>query len=381
MKVLRLFFYFILFFFTFSIFSQSQNRIKTIGKNQYIKFKQLQPYFKDLSVQLEKNSLLGKIYYKKRRIYFRIGNPFYVYNQVVERVSKSILNINGDLLIPPDFVEAIFINLIQEEILYEYKNKSLYFQLKKRPPKRQQVAKKPTLKPSQKPKIDPNLLTVIIDPGHGGKDPGTSSKLYYEKKYVLKVGLMLKKYLETVNPKRKIYITRDKDYFISLERRAKIANNKLPKDEKIIFISLHCNASLSSRIRGFEVYYLSQNPTTEKDREHSLIKNNIIKSNHQSKVKNIQAGLMSSLIQRRSRILAYKMNYSLKKRLKPHMYSRGVKKADFAVLRWSLMPAILIELGYISNYSEAKLLQKKHIIKRIFRGIHLGIVNYERSID
>ena len=366
------FFIFILIFSFSSLIAK--NQLKTIGKNRYIKLKQLKPYFPGLSIKLEKNSLLAKIIYKKKKIYFRVGNPFYVYNQEIERVSKSILYMRQEFFIPPDFVEAIFINLIEKEVLYEYKGRNLYFELKSRDRKIVKSLKRRKL-PASKSK-----LTVVIDPGHGGKDPGTSSKLYYEKDYVLKIGLLLKKYLQSV-AKRKVYITRNRDYFLSLERRAKIANQKLKTNEKAIFISLHCNASLSSRIRGFEIYYLSQNPTTEKDRELSLIKNKLIHSRYLRRdIKQIQAGLMSSLIQRRSRLLAYKINYAFKNKLRNYIYSRGVKKADFAVLRWSLMPAILVELGYISNYREAKLLQRKKIIQKLFKGIQIGIINYERSI-
>ena len=106
---------------------------------------------------------------------------------------------------------------------------------------------------------------IIIDPGHGGKDPGAvGNKQYYEKKIVLKLALMLKKELKKALPKIDILLTRETDKFISLEKRTAFANSK----KGDLFISLHCNALENTKVRGIETYYLSltKNQTALKPR-------------------------------------------------------------------------------------------------------------------
>ncbi|EMG20940.1 N-acetylmuramoyl-L-alanine amidase [Leptospira interrogans serovar Icterohaemorrhagiae str. Verdun HP] len=144
-----------------------------------------------------------------------------------------------------------------------------------------------------------------------------------------------------------------------------------------MFISLHCNSSINEEVNGFEIYYLSQTPSTESARETALLENKILKAKGSPVVKKIQAGMMSSLIQRRSRILARSLESEMKKKLQPQILSRGVKKADFSVLRGSLMPAVLVEMGYLSHEKESKLLQSKSLQVKIAKSIVEGIRGYE----
>ena len=188
---------------------------------------------------------------------------------------------------------------------------------------------------------------IIIDPGHGGKDPGAvGNHKHYEKKIVLKLALMLKKELKTALPKIDILLTRETDKFISLEKRTAFANSK----KGDLFISLHCNALENTKVRGIETYYLS------------LTKNktalNLAARENSSSLKNISdlQAILNDLINQtkvpESKKLAEVVQKNIVQELKKKYAPRnlGVKKAPFLVLIGSQMPSILVEVGRFWNF-------------------------------
>lgn len=226
--------------------------------------------------------------------------------------------------------------------------------------------------------------TIVLDAGHGGKDPGAIgySKVK-EKDLVLSMTLTLGKMIEQELPDVQVIYTRKKDVFIPLWKRTKIANDVGAK----IFISLHCNSNNSRRPTGFETYFVSADKDTK-------AKNVVLKENsaidfeatqdlkRYEGVNFILATMLQSDNLRRSQFLASEVQQSLKLKLsKIGMSSRGVKQGPFWVLVGATMPNILVEAGYISNSYEEKLLKQKTTQKKIAEGILSGIKQYKSEVE
>ncbi|EQA45824.1 N-acetylmuramoyl-L-alanine amidase [Leptospira broomii serovar Hurstbridge str. 5399] len=341
----------------------AQVRIATIGKNRYVHLEEIRKRIPSLQTKFEPAILVGSISHPSGEIRFRIGSSFYAINGSLEKTSLPVLYQNRDFLLPPEVVEAIFVRLLPDDVKYEFHDTELVFEI---------LPKAELLR----------LSSIILDAGHGGKDPGTSSnKGLQEKSVSLQVAKILKKFLNKVYPEVRVVLTRGEDTFVELERRSEIANKEIQKGGSVVFVSLHCNASISEDVNGFEVYYLSQTPSTESARETSILENRIVGKKGSLGIKKIQAGMLSSLVQRRSRSLAHNVESEMKKKLGPKILSRGVKKADFSVLRGSLMPAILVEMGYLTNGKESELLASQAQQVRVAKSILEGIRAYELAKD
>ena len=194
---------------------------------------------------------------------------------------------------------------------------------------------KPVLPKQVKPveKIRPVVSgrTIVIDAGHGGKDPGAISSYGYEEKIVnLDVALQIAQILKDKG--LRVIMTRNNDKFIELEERAAIAN----RNRADIFISIHSDSSAKSSTNGFTVYV---------ERSSSSASTNL-----------------ADAIDRRM--------------AQTGISSNGVRKADYRVLTHTGCPAVLIELGYLSNYWEAKQLKNKDIQKKLAYAITDGITDY-----
>lgn len=337
--------------------------IPTLGKAKYVPFSSLQKSFSDLDSSLNRATLVGSIHLGNSEIRFRIGESFYTVDGQIEKTKLGVLYKDRDFLLPPEFVEAILVHLVRDEVLYTYKGQKFVFEIRAY----QQAGK---------------LESVIIDAGHGGKDPGTSSKKgIHEKEVVLDVALKLKARIEKERPDIRVFLTRSDDRFLELEDRSARANYIRRKYGISVFVSLHCNSHIAEESNGFEIYYLSQTATTESARQTALLENGILDERKNPKVKEIEADMMSSSIQRRSRILASTVEREMKKNLYRKILSRGVKKADFSVLRGSLMPAVLVEMGYLSNPKEARELQSSRIQEEICESILRGIEDYDEKTN
>ncbi len=189
------------------------------------------------------------------------------------------------------------------------------------------IAKHPLSKP----------YTIVIDAGHGGKDPGTVSKKndYEEKKLTLSTAIMLQGYLKNLG--YHTILTRDEDVFIPLGTRAQIANNKRAD----LFVSLHYNHSPSYDIQGVEVYFYQEGGgmrTASSRKLGELVLNRVVRNTGAE--------------------------------------SRGTKKGNFAVIRETKMPAILVECGYLSHAKERIKIKDPHYRQQIAMGIAKGIDSY-----
>jgi len=214
---------------------------------------------------------------------------------------------------------------------------------------------------------------IVIDPGHGGKDTGGIG-LYgiREKNIVLPIGLYLKKLLQ----KRgyKVYITRNKDYFVTLKNRTKFAN----RHHANMFISIHCNIIRGkSSVNGVTTYFLSPARTARASRV-AKYENNVIGNLHTTNQKIVLNFLnRNRIIQSDKFAMDVQRNivYNLRKHYKS-VEDRGVRPAPFWVLVGTQMPAILIETGFLTNKKEALRLNNSLYRKRLAIGIANGIDSY-----
>lgn len=197
--------------------------------------------------------------------------------------------------------------------------------------------------------------TVVIDPGHGGKDPGAIGSKFREKNLVLDVALKLGRMLADSMPDLNIVYTRSTDEFIELDRRAEIAN----KAAADLFVSIHANSSKATQIYGSETYVLGLHRSKENlevaQKENSVIS---LEEGHESKYEGFDPNLAESYIMfelmqnvylQQSIAFASEVEKSLGSAGRS---DRGVKQAGFLVLRATSMPGVLVELGFISNQKE-----------------------------
>lgn len=207
-------------------------------------------------------------------------------------------------------------------------------------------------------------FTVVIDAGHGGKDPGALSAngKVREKDITLKVALMVGEAIEKKYPEVRVLYTRKTDVFVGLNDRARMAN----KADADLFISIHVNAAQNRSAKGAETYTLGvEEARTERNLEIAKRENGVIllEDNHEKTYANFNPNSPESYI-----IFEYMQSEFVKESIHIAQYvqenfandanrlDRGVRQAGFLVLNATSMPSILVELGYISNAEEAKYL-------------------------
>jgi len=227
----------------------------------------------------------------------------------------------------------------------------------------------------------PGIRRVVIDPGHGGKDPGAiGPRGLYEKDVVLDVAKKLKKIL-TEKYKIEAILTRDRDIFLPLEVRTAIANSKRAD----LFISIHTNASPRRDARGIETYLL--NWTDDEEAMRVAARENAISMKTMQKVQSDLQLILSDLARDNKRDesvgLAHLVQTSLVNKLESHyprIVDRGVRQALFFVLIGAQMPSILVEISFISNREEEKRLSNALYRKKIAEAIAAGVHEY-RSLS
>ena len=227
-------------------------------------------------------------------------------------------------------------------------------------------------------------FTVVIDPGHGGRDPGAIGKRGKEKTINLNVALKLGNLIQTNCPDVKIVYTRNKDVFVGLDRRAQIANNA----NADLFISIHTNSVARGRtVRGTETYTLGLHRTDDNlevaKKENAVI---LIESDYEQRYagfnpnssesyiifeflqdKNMEKSVqLASLIQRQFKNTAKRID-------------KGVHQAGFLVLRETTMPGVLVELGYISTPDEERYLLSEAGTDALAKSIYQAFITYKEQ--
>jgi N-acetylmuramoyl-L-alanine amidase len=204
-------------------------------------------------------------------------------------------------------------------------------------------------------------MVVVIDPGHGGKDPGAVSRGIQEKDVVLGIGLKLGKYISENFSDVKVIFTRNTDVFVPLIDRSRIAN----KSKADLFISLHANTCGTPSLRGTETFVLGLHRSNENldvaKKENSVI---LMEDNYRQTYEGFdpnssESYIMFELVQDTYLDQSLSFADDIQRQFKSRLESsnRGVKQAGFLVLRESSMPSVLVETGFVSNQAEANYLK------------------------
>jgi len=217
---------------------------------------------------------------------------------------------------------------------------------------------------------------IVIDAGHGGKDPGTHSGSLREKDIALDIAKRLRD--DLTERGFEVIMTRDTDVFIPLEQRAFIANSR----EADLFVSIHVNAARNRRARGLETFYL--NLATSPDAIEVAARENAATGKvRMADVDNLLKQILNHTWKEESREFATtiqaRMVESILGRAK-HPQNRGVKTAGFHVLLGAKMPAVLVEVGFVSNREEARQLRSASHRKKIAAAIADGIIGYTETL-
>ncbi|XOF34417.1 MAG: N-acetylmuramoyl-L-alanine amidase [Candidatus Electrothrix sp. YB6] len=216
------------------------------------------------------------------------------------------------------------------------------------------------------------IRRIVIDPGHGGKDPGATAFGLQEKDIVLNVAKKIRKILET-EYNYEVILTREGDTSLSLEERTAVANTK----EADLFLSIHVNAHPEDAVRGVETFYLNLATQTEAMRVAAF--ENATSTHNMSEMQDILSELMQNEKISESSQLAEFVQGNVVRGLKEKRYrvkDLGVKQAPFYVLIGAEMPAVLAEISFITNPEEARLLKDEQYLQTLAEQIVAGVLSY-----
>jgi N-acetylmuramoyl-L-alanine amidase len=217
---------------------------------------------------------------------------------------------------------------------------------------------------------------VVIDPGHGGHDPGAKTKGLTEADLVLDVALRLEKLLAKQDG-FDVVLTRRVDTFVPLEERTAIAN----REGADLFLSIHANASTNSSARGVETYFL--NLTANPDAEMVAARENAASSRSMNQLPDIVKAIALNNKIHESRDFATMIQSSLHSQLQKadsSVRNLGVKQAPFMVLLGATMPSVLAEISFITNKQEAANLKTEKYRQRIAEALYAGVLRYQQSL-
>jgi N-acetylmuramoyl-L-alanine amidase len=230
------------------------------------------------------------------------------------------------------------------------------------------------------------LRTIVLDAGHGGHDPGATGPAgLTEKELVLDVTRRVARLIEA-RLDIKVRLSRDGDHFVALKDRTSFAN----RERADLFVSIHANAHASANQEGVETYFLSSEATDIAARRTAALENSVVQlekpangrpsgSGRDDVLKAILWDLAQSEFLVESSRLAEVVQDSMTRSLR--IPNRGVKQAGFYVLGGAAMPAILIEIGFVTNPKEERRLRESRYRDEIAHAIFSGIAEYKRHWD
>jgi N-acetylmuramoyl-L-alanine amidase len=221
-----------------------------------------------------------------------------------------------------------------------------------------------------------SVSRIVIDPGHGGHDPGVLGKGLTEATLVLDVALRLEKLLQK-EAGVEVVLTRRTDVYVPLEERTEIAN----RQSADMFLSIHANASRNTDARGIETFFLSFASSPEA--EAVAARENSASSREMHQLPDLVKAITLNNKLDESRDLANMVQDALVANLRKankEVRSRGVKKAPFVVLIGAAMPSVLAEISFVSNKQELSLLKTPAYRQKIAESLHVAITKYRRSL-
>jgi N-acetylmuramoyl-L-alanine amidase len=367
-------------------FASTQGTVKIIdsnnlliGKANYIKEQKYYISVNNFSdVLLNKNFINNNtekiiIYFGDTKIKITANISFIIINDKAYQLQNNVFQRKGEYYVPLDDFLALLTQHTNTNYSINYSSMSINLG--------SVIQNSPIDKTTDliKEKKKWQFDTIIIDPGHGGKDPGSIGyKGTKEKDIVLDVSKRLARKIQK-NLRVKTILTRDEDVFIRLQDRTKFANT----NEGDLFISIHVNSNESKKPYGFETYLLKPGRNQEAInvalRENSVIELEGNKFEKLTDEQLIQATIAQSGFVQYSEKFAALIQEEIDKRVQSR--NRGVKQAGFYVLMGASMPNVLIELGYISNPNEEKKLNSSSYRDMLATSIYYAIVEYQKILN
>ena len=296
---------------------------------------------------------------------------FIIIDDNLYQLSSNVVKQNNNYYVPTESFLSIINNLSTSISLTFKTNQINLSKLIELPKKTVKIDLK-----SEKEKWE--FKTIVIDAGHGGKDPGAVGyRGTKEKDIALDVAKRLEKKL-TKNMDIKVVMTRDEDVFLRLSERTKIAN----ENNGSLFISIHTNAAEDRRASGFETFLigLNKNEYAAKvaARENAVLELEGKSGQELTGEDLIQATIAQAAFASSSETFADMVQKEIKKRVQSR--DRGVKQAGFVVLARASMPNVLVELGFISNPAEEKKLRSPQYRDQLATAIYRAVQQYEKTL-
>jgi len=337
----------------FKLDNSLQNDIKNFSGFQYVPLSRLCDVY---GFECQWDSYIKTAILRKgsHKIVIRTDSDRVLVDGSIKKASRPVLLDTGAVYVPISFVREDLAQLIKSAPI-------------EKPPVLEEVRKY-------------SIKTIVLDPGHGGKDPGAIGRRGHlkEKDVTLRLARKIKDVLEASGVR--VIMTRDSDVFIPLPKRADIAN----KSGADLFVSVHINASRSRLMRGFECYHLS-NATDDNARvleafeDSSLRMGEGAEAEHSSQLDKALWDMALTENRLESAELASYVCDSVDQSFT--ISNKGIKSARFYVLKHTHIPAVLLEAGYISNrYEEAKL-KDPSFIDKLASAIGGGILKYKREYE
>ena len=344
--------------------------IKTIQNNQFFSVNDL---VKITNSKKFINDQTEKIifYVDNKKIKATSDVTFILIEDSLYQLSSKVIKDNNEYYLPIDSFFNI-INRLSKDFSAVLSAQRISFSTKK-------IAVTPNKKvdlTNEKQKWE--FKTIVIDAGHGGKDPGAVGyRGTKEKDIALDVAKRLEKKLSK-NLNVNIVMTRDEDIFLRLSERTKIAN----ENNGSLFISIHTNAAEDRRASGFETFLIGPNKNEAAvrvaARENAVLELEGISGQKLTNEDLIKATIAQSAFASKSEQFASMVQGEIKKRVQSK--DRGVKQAGFYVLMGASMPNVLVELGFISNPSEEKKLRSPQYRDQLATAIYRAVEQYQKTL-
>ena len=384
MKLLRTYFqlFFIILLFS-NLFPKNESKLKVFENNVLIgeiNTIQNKTYF-SVNDFIEKTNSKKFINNKTQKVIFYVDDKkIKISNQItfieiddnLFQLSSKVVNENGNYYIPTESFFGIIKNLYNSSSI-KYVNNEIRLTSNSGYKK---TVKTPVDLGNEKEKWE--FKTIVIDAGHGGKDPGAVGyRGTKEKDIALDVAKRLEKKLSK-NMNVKIIMTREEDIFLRLSERTKIAN----ESNGNLFISIHTNAAEDRRASGFETFLIGPNKNEAAvrvaARENAVLELEGKTGENLTNEDLIQATIAQSAFASKSEQFASMVQKEIKKRVQSK--DRGVKQAGFYVLMGASMPNVLVELGFISNPSEEKKLRSPQYRDQLATAIYRAVEQYQKTL-
>lgn len=333
-----------------------QREVITLNNTQYIPLTRIcdvydlnwkwDPYVKTATIE------------RKGKIVLMEGSRMMLVNGSEVELDRPVLQSQGTIYVPTSFVKSGLSRIVE----------SLY------------ASKPQSLTPPEGTNKKFIIRSVILDPGHGGKDPGAIGVRLHlkERNLTLLVAKKLREELESQGIS--VSMTRDNDTFIPLPKRTEIAN----RTGVDLFISVHINASRTRSLNGFECYYLSE-ATDDNARALEALENSSLQlgdtsvTAHSSGVDKALWDLTLTENRRESAALASYICRSVEANME--IKNRGIRTARFFVLKGTRMPAVLLEMGYMSNIAEERKMNDGAYWNRMVDAVAKGIIKYKNEYE